>query len=82
MSRHAGPDRWRRMSFWFGLVLNEVPFLGIYAVVASTALAAAQGDLESPGAKATAAVAARHHRRAGCLRLAGPADRPGGRAGP
>ncbi|WP_445526319.1 alpha/beta hydrolase [Streptomyces cyslabdanicus] len=46
------------MSFWFGLILNEVPFLGIYALVASTALAAAQGDLESPGAKATATVAA------------------------
>lgn len=46
------------MSFWFGLGLNEVPFVGIYVLVASTALAAAQGDLESPGAKVTAAVAA------------------------
>ncbi|MGW0694110.1 alpha/beta hydrolase [Streptomyces sp. NPDC002738] len=46
------------MSFWFGLGLNEVPFVGIYVLVASTALAAAQGDLESPGAKVTTAVAA------------------------
>jgi hypothetical protein len=46
------------MSFWFGLTLNEVPFLGILALLASTALAAAQGDLESSGAKVTAAVAA------------------------
>ncbi len=46
------------MSFWFGLILNEVPFVGIYVLVGSTALAAAQGDLQSPGAKVTAAVAA------------------------
>ncbi|MFJ2093509.1 alpha/beta hydrolase [Streptomyces sp. NPDC087901] len=46
------------LSFWFGLVLNEVPFLGIFALLASTTLAAAQGDLESTGAKVTAAVAA------------------------
>lgn len=45
------------MSFWFGMVLNEVPFLGMFAVVASTALAAGQGDLESPAGKVTAAVA-------------------------
>lgn len=45
------------MSFWFGMVLNEVPFLGMFAVVASTALAAGQGDLESPASKVTAAVA-------------------------
>ncbi|MFI9600903.1 alpha/beta hydrolase [Streptomyces sp. NPDC052043] len=45
------------LSFWFGLILNEVPFLGIYALVACTALAAAQGDLGSLGAKATVGVA-------------------------
>jgi acetyl esterase/lipase len=45
------------MSFWFGMVLNEVPFLGMLAVLASTALAAGQGDLESPASKVTAAVA-------------------------
>ncbi|MEB3961683.1 alpha/beta hydrolase [Streptomyces kunmingensis] len=46
------------MSFWFGLIINEVPFVGIYVLAASTALAAAQGDLDSAGAKVTAAVAA------------------------
>ncbi|MFI1224893.1 MULTISPECIES: alpha/beta hydrolase [unclassified Streptomyces] len=46
------------MSFWFGLGLNEVPFVGLYFLVGSTALAAGQGDLRSPGARATAAVAA------------------------
>lgn len=46
------------MSFWFGLVLNEVPFLGLYVLLGATALAAVQGDLGSPGARATAGVAA------------------------
>ncbi|MEV6407921.1 hypothetical protein AB0M58_34090 [Streptomyces bobili] len=48
------------LSFWFGLGLNEVPFVGIYVLVASasTALAAAQGDLDSAEAKVTVAVAA------------------------
>lgn len=39
------------------MVLNEAPFPGMFAIVASTALAAAQGDLDSPTSKATAAVA-------------------------
>ncbi|MFI0018528.1 alpha/beta hydrolase [Streptomyces griseus] len=46
------------MSFWFGLGINEVPFMGLYLLVGSTVLAAAEGDLRSPGAKVTAAVAA------------------------
>ncbi|MEU9201021.1 alpha/beta hydrolase [Streptomyces sp. NPDC048332] len=46
------------LSFLFGMVLNEVPFLGIIVLAASTALAAAQGDLGSTGARATVAVAA------------------------
>ncbi|WP_234313736.1 alpha/beta hydrolase [Streptomyces sp. NBRC 109706] len=46
------------MSFWFGMLINEVPFLGIYFLVASTALAAAQGDLQTTGARMTVAVAA------------------------
>ncbi|MDD9381221.1 alpha/beta hydrolase [Streptomyces sp. ZAF1911] len=45
------------VSFWSGMVLNEAPFLGMFAIVASTALAAAQGDLDSPTSKVTAAVA-------------------------
>jgi acetyl esterase/lipase len=46
------------LSFWFGLGLNEVPFVGIYVLLASTALAAAQDDLDSPAARVTATVAA------------------------
>lgn len=46
------------MSFWFGLVINEVPFLAIYALVASTALAAVEGDLGSPWGRAAAGLAA------------------------
>ncbi|MGA8114391.1 MAG: alpha/beta hydrolase [Actinocatenispora sp.] len=37
------------LSFRLGLVLNEMPFVVCYWLVASTALAAAQDDLDSPG---------------------------------
>ena len=37
------------MSWRFGLLISEQPFLTFYWLVASTALAAAQGDLDSPG---------------------------------
>ncbi|WP_031084084.1 alpha/beta hydrolase [Streptomyces sp. NRRL WC-3549] len=46
------------LSFWCGLGLNEIPFVGIFILAGSTALASAQGDMESAGAKVTAAVAA------------------------
>ncbi|MGW4499760.1 alpha/beta hydrolase [Micromonospora sp. NPDC004336] len=46
------------MSWFFGMVINELPFLGIYFLVAATALAASEGDLDSTGAKITAGVAA------------------------
>ncbi|MFF3178142.1 alpha/beta hydrolase [Streptomyces sp. NPDC057900] len=45
------------LSFWFGMVLNEVPVMGIIAVLASTALAQGQGDLETTGGKVTAVIA-------------------------
>ncbi|GAA3996581.1 alpha/beta hydrolase [Streptomyces marokkonensis] len=45
------------LSFWFGMVLNEVPIIGILAVLASTALAEGQGDLETTGSKVTAVIA-------------------------
>lgn len=54
--RRPGPLA--KLSFLFGMVLNEVPFLGILLAVASTALAAAQGDLDSTVARATAGAAA------------------------
>src|SRR3954469_13172889 len=38
----------RSATFWFGFLVNELPFLGTFVVVASTALAAAQGDLVTP----------------------------------
>jgi acetyl esterase/lipase len=50
------------MSFWFGMIPNEVPFLLIYWLLFNTAMAGVQGDLDSPGgmvaAGATAATAA------------------------
>ncbi|MEV0577955.1 alpha/beta hydrolase [Streptomyces sp. NPDC050392] len=50
------PQLLASMSFWFGLIINEVPFVGIYFLVGSTALAAGQGDLDSTGAKVLVAV--------------------------
>ncbi|WP_223627286.1 alpha/beta hydrolase [Microbacterium sp. EST19A] len=52
------PRQLAMMSWWFGQVINEVPFLGILFLVASSALAAAEGDLDSPGGKITAGAAA------------------------
>jgi len=43
---------WRRLGVFAqvpALVANELPFLGAYLLIASTALALAQGDLESAG---------------------------------
>ncbi|MFI8091862.1 alpha/beta hydrolase [Streptomyces sp. NPDC086080] len=40
------------LSFRFGLVLNELPFLGLYWILASTLPALAQGDTASPGGRA------------------------------
>lgn len=40
------PSHW---SFWATFLINELPFLAIYALVADSALAFAQGDLASPG---------------------------------
>ena len=38
------------MSFFFGYLLNELPFVAFYLLLASTLLAAGQGDIDSPGA--------------------------------
>ncbi|MFF2268793.1 alpha/beta hydrolase [Cellulosimicrobium cellulans] len=46
-----------RASWIFGMVVNEVPFLAIYLVVASTALAAVEGDLRTTGGRVTAGAA-------------------------
>jgi acetyl esterase/lipase len=38
----------RRLTFWLGFVVNELPFLALYWLVASTTLAIAQGDIATP----------------------------------
>lgn len=43
--------------FWATFLINELPFLALYALVADTALAFGQGDLLSPGGLAGLAVA-------------------------
>jgi acetyl esterase/lipase len=47
------PPRPRRssssnLSYWFGFVINELPFAGVYWLLAATLLAFGQGDLGSP----------------------------------
>jgi acetyl esterase/lipase len=38
-----------RISFMFGYLLNELPFVAFYFLLASTLLAFGQGDIDSPG---------------------------------
>jgi acetyl esterase/lipase len=45
MPRHTSPTR---VSFWLGYLVNELPFLGFFILVASTTLAIAQRDLATP----------------------------------
>jgi acetyl esterase/lipase len=52
--RHSSPSN---KSFWFGYLLNELPFLAFYWLLASTLLAFGQGDLASPGGWAALGVA-------------------------
>ena len=54
--RHPWPMA--RLSFFFGIVVNELPFVAFYWLLASTLLALAQGDLSSPGGLAGLGVAA------------------------
>ena len=37
------------LSWWFSLVINELPFLAVYWLLGSTLLAFSQGDIDSPG---------------------------------
>src|SRR5262245_30841168 len=37
-----------RVSFWFGFLVNELPFVAFYVLVASTALAILQSGVDSP----------------------------------
>jgi acetyl esterase/lipase len=43
--RHSSPVR---VSFWLGYLVNELPFLAFAVLVASTALAIGQGDIDNP----------------------------------
>lgn len=52
------PNLLAKMSWFFGMIVNEVPFLVIYYLVASTVLAATEGDLDSVGGRIAAAMAA------------------------
>ncbi len=45
------------LSFRFGFLLNELPFLVLYWIVASTLLAVSQGDTGSPGGRAVLGLA-------------------------
>ena len=46
------------VSFFFGIAVNELPFVAFYWLLASTLLALVQGDLSSPGGLAALGVAA------------------------
>ena len=51
------PPRPRRSSpsnpsYWFGFMLNELPFVAFYWLLASTLLAVGQGDVDSTGGRA------------------------------
>jgi hypothetical protein len=46
------------LSFRLGLLLNEVPIVGFYWLVIDTALAFAQGDINTAGGWATVGLAA------------------------
>lgn len=43
--RHSSPVR---VSFWLGYLVNELPFLAFYILLASTALAVTQSDIANP----------------------------------
>jgi acetyl esterase/lipase len=43
--RHSSPSN---LSYWFGFLVNELPFVAFYWLLASTVLALGQGDLNSP----------------------------------
>ena len=47
--RRSSPSN---LSYRFGFVLNELPFVAFYWLLASTLLAVGQGDVETPGGRA------------------------------
>jgi hypothetical protein len=53
--RRSSPSNW---SYWLGYLLNEQPFIAFYWLLASTALAFGQGDIDSPAAWAVVGLTA------------------------
>ncbi len=53
--RHSSPSN---LSYWFGFLVNELPFVAFYWLVASTLLALGQGDVSGPLGLLALAVAA------------------------
>jgi acetyl esterase/lipase len=47
-----------RLSYFVGLVVNELPFVAFYCLLLSTLLAFGQGDIDTPGAWAAVGLAA------------------------
>jgi hypothetical protein len=37
------------ISYWFGYLVDELPFVAVYCIVASTVLAFSHGDIDSAG---------------------------------
>lgn len=52
--RRSSPSN---LSFWWGFWLNELPFLGIWWLLAATLLAIGEGDIGSPGGRAVLGLA-------------------------
>jgi hypothetical protein len=53
--RRSGP--WN-LSFFIGFLVNELPFIAFYWLLAATALALVEGDVESPAGWANVGLAA------------------------
>lgn len=51
---HSSPSN---LSFWFSFLVNEVPFLAFWGLLASTLIAFSQGDIASPGSWVTVGLA-------------------------
>ncbi|UUT34604.1 hypothetical protein L2X98_29265 [Microbacterium elymi] len=51
------PNLLAKSSWLFGMIVNEVPFLAIYFLIASTVLAASEGDLDSLAGRGAAGIA-------------------------
>jgi hypothetical protein len=76
---HSSPSN---LSYWFGFLLNELPFVAFYRLLASTLLAIGQGDVKSPVGWVALAVAALTTLGLVVVAWRGAAGRPGDRPCP